>query len=420
MHERVCQFHIALCLLVAAWPLAAGAQAEDSDLGSNSTFLISFPELRQLPAPESLGPALRVSYATAAGGLIQYDVIAKDGTQVLVTQTDFIDPGDGLRENGSQSLRGYPGLGDFWIQPSVLARAERVASDTTSVTRLTKSLADGAPVSVVRFQTTTSTGQTAVEFDTDSGFMVFQSIQSGLSAAQMRLLGWRTIALPWALGRAPNWVRPGAMWRYEGSELYGVVSAGGTTSALTIEVRLIAAGARWSVAEFSSSRGGVAQPTARSVTGEAQLLGGLWIPVSALSVSLSIDGALIDTDPYTEARVYLARGVSGEIVIQQVTPFSRVSSLYHPTLGILERSTSETVNLGAVRNIDYARVGGDDALQALATQEPLAEAPSERLTLPKASEGGCQFGRARSNLAGPTLLVLALILVRQRGRRAAA
>lgn len=368
---------------VASWSTGALGQVSDGDIGSNASMLTLFPQLRSLPAPAFVVPGVRVSYASGAasgnggpagGGAIQYDVLTSDGAHVLAYQSNYGDVGAGPVVLSSGSVRGYPGLGAFWINPSVLAQAEQFESDTLSITRVTKSLADDTQVSVVRFQTTTQNGQTATEFDSSSGVMVFDSLTAGASAAQLQLIGARTLPLPWSLGRAPGWVRPDASWGYVGTQTT-VIGTAQVINQLVVQASIVEAGARWSLTRLNQTLDGADQGSAIAATGQGQLTGALWLPVSALQASLSEQRKLVDTDPVTGAEVFVSKDAQGAITVELALPASSTRWTYHPTLGILDHQITEAQDLASNRVLELSRTGGDAQLEALAEQAPVPDDP---------------------------------------------
>lgn len=120
------------CLVVA--PATARAAPTDADVGG---MLALFPNARTLPAPAFLVPGVRVSYSTgsasggidgvAGGGVLQYDVVARDLRQIAACLHSYGDLGAGVFPLATGPAIGYPGVGPFWINPTVLVGAERFA-----------------------------------------------------------------------------------------------------------------------------------------------------------------------------------------------------------------------------------------------------------------------------------------------------
>ncbi|MDD9933357.1 MAG: hypothetical protein OXT09_07140 [Myxococcales bacterium] len=374
-----------LAILVSVQSRPTSAQVSDADIGTNEALLALFPELRTLPAPAFVAPGVRVSYVSGAatgnggpagGGVIQYDVLTRDASHVLAYQSNYGDVGAGVVPLGNSAVRGYPGLGAFWINTSVLVGAERFNSDSLTVTRSSKALSDGTPVNVVRFQTDTANGRVATEFDSDRGAMVFDTISSGPSAAQLELLSVRNLTLPWQPGRAPNWVRPGAALQFSGPQTT-VVAGASITQALDVDVVIVEAGARWSLATATQRLDGVASGQGVQATGQGQLIGALWVPQTALDAELPGTPSLVDADPVTGGEVYVSRNGDGSIVLEYLLGAARLAWFYNPVLGVLDRQVVESNDLASFSTMDLARVGGDSALETLAGEPPLPDDPTE-------------------------------------------
>ncbi|MFO0750288.1 MAG: hypothetical protein U1F43_32155, partial [Myxococcota bacterium] len=332
---------VALGAALALAPSAAHAQPSDDEIGDTQPFLALFPTLRTRPAPSWIAPGVRVTYRSAAAaaaggasgaGVIQYDIAARDATQVLAYETMYGDDGLGPYALATGAVRGYPGLGLFWIDPGVLVGAESLAGPDLSITRYDKTLDDDTLVHVIRFQAT-GAGTTVWEFDSETGVLVFDSQTGNGGANQTTLVDIRVLPLPWGSSRAPNWVRSGAELDYSGSKATTIPAAGTVQQPITIDIRVSAAGARWSLLTLASTLNGASQGTGPGLTGEGQLVGGLWLPRSALALNLGAP-ALVDTDPVTGAQVYFGKD-QGSIVIQRLTAASRTTWLYDPTLGAL-------------------------------------------------------------------------------------
>jgi hypothetical protein len=372
-------------LLVTVVPAAALAQVTDAELGDVETFLTLFPSLRAAPAPAFVAPRVRVTYETgsavfgtgtgsgsAGGGILQYDVVQTDVTQVLAILQSFANDGNGFYPLGSGHVRGYPGLGSFWMNPQALVGAESLSGGGLTVTRTQKTLASGVTHNVMRFQTQTQNGQTVFEFDTQTGVMVFNSLSSGQSASQIVLVGIRQLALPWDAARAPNWVRPGAALSYAGSQTTTLPGGGGSFPVpLEVDFQILQAGPQWSLASSTSRLNGQNQGAGAGATGEGQLLGGLWMSRGALDRDYPVGGITVDTDPVTGATVFMGRDEAGNLVVQQTTPVSRSTSIYEPRLGVLNRAILEVQNVVSLTTTDIARTTPDAPLNELAAQPPL-------------------------------------------------
>lgn len=368
----------------ALLPAGARARVTDAELGDVESFLTLFPTLRTAPAPAFVAPRVRVTYETgsavfgtgtgsgsAGGGILQYDIVQTDVTQVLAILQSYANDGSGFYPLGSGHVRGYPGLGSFWMNPQALVGAESLGGQGLTVTRTQKTLASGTTFNVVRFQTQTQNGQTVFEFDTQTGVMVFNSLSSQQSASQIVLVSVRQLDLPWEPARAPNWVRPGAALAYSGSQTTTLPGTGSFPAPFELAMQVLEAGPQWSLGTASTRLNGQDQGGGAAATGEAQILGGFWISRGALDRQYPADGLTVDTDPTTGATTYMGRDEAGNLVVQQVTAVSRTTSIYEPRLGVLNRVIQEVQSVVSLTTIDLARVTPDADLDTLAAQPPL-------------------------------------------------
>gem|GEM_PF-1250350 len=359
-------------LLLVALGTPAHAQPTDEQLGLDAHFyLILFPELRTLPAPAWLTPGVRVTYSSlasvgsAGSAISQNDVVAANGREVSVFQHAYTDIGSGVVPLYQGYLQGLPGVGGFWVNPQVLVNAERVAGNGLNVSRYDKDIA-GQSVAVVRFQNDTDQSRMAYEFDSATGLMTFSSFTTNNTVTQLWLQSVRGLDIPWAPSRAPGWVRTGATNVYSGGYATTLEGSGTFTQRFDLSFVIKSAGARWSIYERQSALGGAAPDTITGISAEAQLIGALWLPRSALTIAVPAAGQLIDDDPHTGARTFIARDELG-IVLQQQTSGSVTSWLYDPTTGVLMRYTQQQQSGIAVIAVDVSRTGGSD-LAALAAQ----------------------------------------------------
>lgn len=389
-------------LVVLASLSPAHAQVSDSDVGTNAALLSLFPELRSAKAPAVVRSGLRVSYASGAavaggggagGGVIQYDVVASDADQVIAVQANYGDVGMGLTLLGTGVARGYPGLGAFYIDPSVLADAESLGSDTLSVTRVEKQLDDGSPVTVVRFQTLTQNGTTATEFDTETGLMVFDGLSGGSTAAQLRLQSFRTVTLPWPTTRAPNWVRPDTKLVYRGARTVAVDGGTPVQTPISAQVVMEEAGSHYSLESQTQYINGQTPGPKPSATGAMQIMPGFWLPAAALGVTIPSSSELIDSDPITGAEVSWGPSSDGGIAVQLNMPGLRIASLYDRELGVLSQQATEQMDGISVTAYNLKlQIQESDDLQALAELPPLPDDPQTSTGGVMASGGAMASG----------------------------
>ena len=402
-------------------PQVVWAQPTDAETGELSGFLTLFPELRTAPGPPILQPGVRITYdaggavfggpgPSSGGGVVAYDVVARDGTQIVAVATRYVDLGSGSFPSGQSAARGFPGLGSFWISPSALTNAEAVAGGQLTVTRAPKTLADGQTVTVVRFQTTTMTGVTVQEFDAQTGLLVLSSVSGPGIAQQVTFRAVRTLSLPWQRARAPNWVRPGAALAFDGQQTTTLPGGGAATSPIGFRFNLREAGARWSIATGDALLNGVPQGSDVVVTGEIQIFGGLWISEAVRAAPLPQDGLQIDVDPIANATTFAARDADGRTILQQVTPASRTTYTFSATLGVLDRIDQEVNNGTSFVRSSVVRTSADAPLETLAQQPPLPEGPPE--PAPDSaddSSGGCSAAPCTSAPLTPIFLWIVLL-----------
>ncbi len=398
----------------------AHAETIDPNLGDVAPFLTLFPEAKTAPAGSGLVPGVRVTYQSAAAaaaggasgaGVIQYDIVEVDGAQVVAFQHSYADGGAGIYPITTGYAAGYPGIGGFWINPAVLQRAEAVAGAQLSVTRVPRTLGNGQTINVVRFESTSS-GRSVWEFDVNTGVLAFDSIASGGSAAQLTLFSVRTITLPWAVDRAPNWVRPGADIRYTGALSTTIPAAGTVQQPATSQIQITHAGAHWSLSSTTTTVMGASQGAAPGVTGSGQVVGAAWLPRSALTANLSAAPTLFDTDPATGATMTVARSADGKITLEQVTSASRTTTDYDGKLGVLDHLRQSIQLQTALKQSDVQRGAGGSDLAALAAQPELPDDPTPQAA---GTAGGANGGgggcNAAGSLASSSLSAVSLVLI---------
>ena len=128
--RRVLYLGLVILLLAGALRLDARpamAQPPDSELGDAGLFVTLFPELRTLPPPLFLRLGTRASYQAssaiigggpAGAGIVQYDAVAFDGVEIVVSVHTFLDNGGGALVPTADSARiGLPAVGDIGSIP---------------------------------------------------------------------------------------------------------------------------------------------------------------------------------------------------------------------------------------------------------------------------------------------------------------
>ena len=316
-------------------------------------FAILFPELLQAPAPSWLREGTRVSYrvmsATIAqlpgesggggGGVGQYDVVAIDQGVVVSTLKLYLDTGSqGLVPNLIFSSFGRLGVGDYWVHPSVLRNAERVANDDLAVLHMPTTIA-GRAYQAVRFEHRRQDAVTIWMFDEATGILLYyrHSVGGELDPRRqvtiMELLGQRQKTIPWQADAVPAWVARGGILRYTGATTVWI--SGQPTSPLpyAVTVQMGRSYNRWS--EYQVSDSTTAGPASSRVTGVAQLFDNSWLPAAALTVLRSGRARVLDEDPLTGARIIAERSADGAIVLTEAGAAYRVVTTYDGRTGML-------------------------------------------------------------------------------------
>jgi hypothetical protein len=339
----------------------------------DNVFLVLFPELRDAPAPEWLRLGTRVTYrvesatiAQAAGeegstgaGYLQYDFVALDEQAAVSTvRLDL----DGVNGNGvipfmTLPSAGIPGAGDFWIAPTVLRDAERVASDKLEVLRGPADL-EGHTYQAVRFEYRDEGVFFAWMFEEETGLLMLYREEIGTEADDkklvtlMWLVGQRTLKLPWSGGALPEWAIQGARLNYTGSYVWGSPAAGvpDTTLPSSVSVDVARCGTSWCAVDLASKVQGQAQVRSTRMVGAAQIFDAFWLPPEALDAL--DDGQVLDRDPVTGARIRVARPGDGTIVLTEEAVAYAIALVYDERDGMLTAMYQETHNGVVVTVID--------------------------------------------------------------------
>lgn len=285
-----------LFTLAPVLPAATPAQAQppDSQLGEAQLFLILFPQLRNLPAPNWLAPGVRATYIMSVGSgqgagsgsaPVNYDVVAMENGWTIIAVKSWLDTGQGwLIPSSISPSVGLPAVGEFWLHPSVLVNAEAVAHQNLAVSRFNRQLANGNVIQVVRFQSQTM-AQTGIatrvwEFNTADGLLVFrsESIPDTLDF-QVQIADLRQVTGLVTQGQqAPNWARLGTEMVFTGSKQTTVAGAGQFTQPFAITSQIVAGAGTWSLAGFNMFANNSFASQGVNISGVGQIFGGYWLP----------------------------------------------------------------------------------------------------------------------------------------------
>ena len=294
------------------------------------------PELKTVPAPDSIRAGLRLSYSSSVAsvppsfltiwpdenglvtpsasghGYTQVDVVGLTpqvaGLNVTAWQFHLYTGPLVPVAGGQAGLVCHAGGGDWWVHPQVLAKVRDVSESGLTILRMPQRIGTTTH-SVLRIQRETEKARHALSYDLSTGYLVYRAstVQSGDNtlATQMFFAGTRQLALPWAGETLPAWVARGQRLRYEGTQAVTVWGSGRYSLPLSAEVEIVERSGPWCVFDqtVTLGGGGVGPDTinkATLVTG-VDHLSGLCLPVAGL---LRLEaGQTIDVDPVTEARV---------------------------------------------------------------------------------------------------------------------
>ncbi len=368
--QRVAFLLVLLMTLQPTAALAAPATAppaQDVAGGQLGDFLVLFPTLARLPAPEWLGEGVRATYASASAttagnndtdtagggaGLMQYDVVATERRTVATYSHFYLDLGDGtVQDSFSAASVTGAGVGDFWLNPTVLATADDLDIDGLAVYHMPYSAA-GIDFNAIRFQYEGDGSTRVWMFDEASGLLLFQRDDVALAneahqLSQMTLEGIRTLKLPWKAGGPAFTLKHGDGWAYEGA--FSTIISGSPVIPLPMstQVTVTKNRPRWTLTSNESSFNGQSSGDTSGITGAGQLFGGIWLPAGALTARPP--RAVIDTDPLTGATVRFARA-NGAITITESGASWSTALIYDAETGLFIGMHKE-MQVGIATNI---------------------------------------------------------------------
>lgn len=316
--------------LQLALPPAGSALAEVE----NNPFVQILPGVRQAPAPDWLRPGLRVTYYTqnaifadsaddpapSGAGFLQYDLVSLDA-DAAITSLKYFLAGDrsGYSPGFVAPSYGLPGVGDYWIAPQALARAEEAATPDLFVGRMPTEAA-GQQFNAVRFQTSVRGGEYVWMFDEVSGLLlfhryrIFDGFGKTSQAGQIMLAGLRSIDLPWQAAAVPLWVQPGVGMRFDGAY---TVDVGGSLTPMpyVVDIAIQEVHPGWATYLTTDSLYGRVNSSAVRVNGAAQLHDALWLPRAALA--RLEPGQMLDTDPFTGVSLQVAEANRRYVTLEE-------------------------------------------------------------------------------------------------------
>ena len=346
-------------------PKGLPGQGETKPMGDWQRLATLLPEVNEAQEPNWLQEGTRVTYrflsstadadnpsdikATGAG-FARYDVVAMEGDAVVTTLYLLIDTVDGkaVVPGALLSSVGRRGVGDFWVSPEALERAEEITKgkDNVKITRGPLKIGDKT-YQAVRVETKTDDGLGVYTFDTASGLLLFHRSDVKASGHQtlvsMTLADARQIAVPWQAKGAPSWVKEGVSLAYEGTQTFWLPdgSAAGTL-ALTISAVIRDSGERWSEQEVTYRVPGQVPSTVRQASGVAQIFNGYWLPAEALKALRN--GQVLDQDGVTGTKLTVRHSRDGTVTLTETGPAYQTAFSYAPLTGVLVAVEQEVRN----------------------------------------------------------------------------
>ncbi len=301
------------------------------------------PELRQASAPAWVKEGLRVTYygasasiprnryyvyknergnlikadevGPAGAGLAQFEVVALDDTTAALSYTLFMGVETGqLAPHESFCELGVPGATSIWVNPAVLATADRFQGGGLQVVRMPYTVG-GKTYNGVRFDYTVGNDHHASVFEQETGLLIYytHAVESPdlrhVQLAMSQFVNMRQVNLPWGTGTAPDWVQAQGSVAYDGTVTVFVPGSPTIPMPYSMAVQVKGSGPKWT--RFSVVRyvHGMLNSSTEMVTGAGQIFRGFWLPPQALGVLQP--GQVLDQDPDTKMTVSVAAAPAG-------------------------------------------------------------------------------------------------------------
>jgi len=340
-HNRIHAAWSALATLLAL--VSAGLATAQTMPQMENPLLKLMPELRQAAAPGWVKEGARVTYygasasipreryyvyknergnlmkadevGPAGAGLAQFEVVALDHTTAALSHTLFMGVETGqLAPHESFCEVGVPGATSIWVNPGVLATADRFQGGGLRVVRMPYTVG-GKTYNGVRFDYTVGNDHHASVFEQETGLLIYytHAVESPdlrrVQLAMAQLVNMRQVNLPWGTGTAPDWLQAQGSVAYEGRISVFVPGSPTIPMPYSMAVQVKSNGAKWT--RFSVVRyvHGMVNSSTEMVTGAGQIFRGFWLPPQALSVLQP--GQVLDQDPDTKMTVSVAAAPAG-------------------------------------------------------------------------------------------------------------
>lgn len=320
-------------LFAAAFGQAAAESAENSaatvrtDLPADIlAWLALMPELAKAQAPAWLRAGTRITYhvmsaaregdnSPAGESIVQYDIVSNDGATVLAAANVHVigSGGSMAAPKDTGFIAGVPGVGDAWMDPASLAKAERHASKDLAITHTSTNVA-GVATKAVRFEYVQGASRSVSVFDEAKGVLLYRIQASGTidtakqSSIVSEFMSIRQPAAAWTEGVSPAWAQPGKLLRYEGSMTVNVMyGTPGTQLPLVMLCTVTNSSPAGVLVRWETYLSGAKTEERYSLYSSALPSGGVFLPQAALSALKA--GKVLDTDPITGVSISVAQSL---------------------------------------------------------------------------------------------------------------
>lgn len=289
-------------------------------------WLALMPELEKAKAPVWLKIGTRITYHVmsaaregdnnpAGESIVQYDIVSNDGATVLAATNVHVIGSGGASAPPKDTgfVAGVPGVGDIWMDPTSLAKAERHAAKDLTITH-TSTNVNGVVTKAVRFEYIQGTSRSVSVFDEAKGVLLYRIQASGnmdtakQSSIVSEYMSIRQPAAAWTGGTTPSWAQPGKLLRYEGSMTVNVMyGSPGTQLPLVMLCSVTNSSPAGVLVKWETYLSGAKTEERYSLYSSALPSGGIFLPQAALS-TLKL-GRALDTDPITGITVSVAQSL---------------------------------------------------------------------------------------------------------------
>lgn len=286
-------------------------------------WLALMPELATAPAPPWLKVGARLTYhvvfaaregdTTPAGeSLVQYDVVSSDAANVLAAAgVHIVADGASGAPRDTGFIAGVPGVGDVWMNPAALAKAEKHANKDVSIAHVPMDVG-GVAKKAVRFEYVQGASRSVSVFDEETGVLLYriQAVGSLDTARQntviSRFVSMRQVAPAWTGGLTPAWAAVNATLKYEGAMTVNVgYESPAPPLALAMIGQIADSAPTYACVKWETYLSGRKTEERYSLSAAAIPSGGIFLPPQALA-ALGV-GRILDTDPQTGVTVSIAQ-----------------------------------------------------------------------------------------------------------------